>query len=215
MTEREIIEATIALASTLPAPEYPRVETRGDLVRLIARISAGENCLRQLGGDESAEFSELCLEFNPDRITAAGRMRLGEDFMFTLGEDLKTPIKKYLQSLLLTARFVQRFPDVERFRKNYRARATSERAIIEMLEGFRQESNIFGMHLSKAADIMLLSHTLSIPRYAPEVKAFLQTQLNLAEENAPIYFRLMRICERTGLDPLHFSDAIYKLATKN
>lgn len=214
MTDFEIADHVRYLSRWAPTWKYPRIETRADLVKLIAGINAGEACLKQLGGDDSAEFTELCLGFNPDRIVAAGRMRLGEDLIHALGEDLKTPIKKYLQSLVLTARFVQSFPTVERFRKEYLDRFTSLQSLIEILEGFRRESKIFGMHMSKACDIMLLSRTLPTPRFPPEVKTFLRAELNLGEANAPIYLHLLKIQEKSLLDPLHFSECIYKLATQ-
>ena len=213
MTDREIQDAAVLKNGSLQDPEYPRVSDLSDLCELISLISTGSEWLEKLNYKENLEtIRSILSDFTPRKILHEGRMYLEDELMKALGEDFKSPIKKFLRSVFLTSKYLSGFKDLESFQKKFRELCRDPRSTIETLEGFRSESGIFGMHLSKAADIFLLSKTLTIPRFTPKIKAFIQKELNLGEENGPIYFRTMRICERSKLDPLKFSNAIEALA---
>lgn len=179
--------------------ETSRIETTADLVRIIAEICARKETLTAIDYQVNREKIEgLTKGFNSHFIVRCGRMQLLEEMMATLTGISKSDIKKYLQALVLTAKFISRFNSVKDFQNHFQKEMDSQ-GIFWILDNFRRESGLYSMTFNKITAILNRTETLDIPVFVRTSSELLKPLLGSNTTNEEVYSAMLELQKKTGL----------------
>ncbi len=157
-------------------------------------------------------FEKIVSETDRITVTKLGHKKLVDHLIENYGLE-KSVAKKISTPMVLSARYLNKFHTLDKYREYISGICVDEKSTFEFLDNFRSESGIFGMYLSKASYVFSVSGLLDIPCINRDVRAMLVWLVGIEDTNYDCWLYLCNIKRKIGLSGYDLASRIVRIDT--
>ncbi len=200
MTKEQLTEIILSIP-----PEERHVSTKelNDLYKILVTASFYPET-------PCDNLEQIVSDVDHVSATKLGHRKLVEHLIGTYGLE-KGTAKKISTPMILSARYLNRFQTLDAFEEYLKSKCTDERSTFGFLDGFRSESGIFGMYLSKTSYVFSVTGLLDIPYINQTVREMLVYLVGIEDTNFDCYLYLCSLKRKTGLSGYDLASRIARI----